>query len=346
MPYDLVADKVNSTLEAGDHPDHHNALANAVNDLDTARVQPIEDALSSAGDNVYAGMNVTPQRVDIRAGTSGSPLASLGPILRVSKTDAVTRATYVAGGGDPNAQTVDETAAVHGANTGTSASQLQVTGVIGTAKQAGNTSSGSGGPDACGVFGHGWVDASDAVGRAIGAYFVGRSESTTGKLSGVEVQAQNRSGSDHTCSATSASSSIGLLLGTSALSTNKVGAGIQFTHGTGDQKYDVGIAFASNDGGPCASASIRDNSSVAVSLDIAGSHSTAAIRLQNGAGNIVMNDNKLDMGTGFVLYRETSAPVAPAADQVKVWAQDNGSGKTQLMALFSSGVAQQIAIQP
>ena len=43
---------------------------------------------------------------------------------------------------------------------------------------------------------------------------------------------------------------------------------------------------------------------------------------------------------------EATAPSAGPANSVRIYAQDNGAGKTQLMALFSSGAAQQIAIQP
>jgi hypothetical protein len=41
-----------------------------------------------------------------------------------------------------------------------------------------------------------------------------------------------------------------------------------------------------------------------------------------------------------------TAPAAPAANQVRIYAEDDGTGKTRLMALFATGVAQQIAIQP
>jgi len=43
---------------------------------------------------------------------------------------------------------------------------------------------------------------------------------------------------------------------------------------------------------------------------------------------------------------EMTAPSAPSADRVRIYAEDNGSGKTRLMALFATGVAQQIAIEP
>lgn len=49
---------------------------------------------------------------------------------------------------------------------------------------------------------------------------------------------------------------------------------------------------------------------------------------------------------GVLSFIEQTAPAAPAANGCYVYAQDNGGGKTQLMALFSSGAAQQLAIEP
>lgn len=43
---------------------------------------------------------------------------------------------------------------------------------------------------------------------------------------------------------------------------------------------------------------------------------------------------------------EMTAPAAPAANEVRIYAEDNGSGKTRLMARFATGAAQQIAIEP
>jgi hypothetical protein len=43
----------------------------------------------------------------------------------------------------------------------------------------------------------------------------------------------------------------------------------------------------------------------------------------------------------------TSASIAaPSAKKARIYAEDNGSGKTRLMAVFPSGAAQQLAIQP
>jgi hypothetical protein len=50
-------------------------------------------------------------------------------------------------------------------------------------------------------------------------------------------------------------------------------------------------------------------------------------------------------GAGAELI-EMTAPSAPSANRVRFYAEDNGSGKTRLMALFATGAAQQVAIEP
>jgi hypothetical protein len=52
------------------------------------------------------------------------------------------------------------------------------------------------------------------------------------------------------------------------------------------------------------------------------------------------------MGVNYVELDERTAPAAPAANKVRIYCADNGAGKTRLMALFPSGAAQQIAIEP
>lgn len=49
---------------------------------------------------------------------------------------------------------------------------------------------------------------------------------------------------------------------------------------------------------------------------------------------------------GALSFIEQTAPSAPATNGVRIYAEDNGAGKTRLMALFATGVAQQIAIEP
>ena len=57
-------------------------------------------------------------------------------------------------------------------------------------------------------------------------------------------------------------------------------------------------------------------------------------------------DNQMQLDGGSLEMLEQTAPSAPSANAVRIYAEDNGSGKTKLMALFATGVAQQIAIEP
>lgn len=49
---------------------------------------------------------------------------------------------------------------------------------------------------------------------------------------------------------------------------------------------------------------------------------------------------------GALEMLEMTAPAAGAANTVRLYAEDNGSGKTRLMAIFPTGAAQQVAIEP
>lgn len=69
------------------------------------------------------------------------------------------------------------------------------------------------------------------------------------------------------------------------------------------------------------------------------------VRSVTGEAMVIRANYRTDFGKDIGLT-EMTAPSAPAANGVYIYAVDNGGGKTQLMALFSSGAAQQIAIQP
>jgi hypothetical protein len=67
------------------------------------------------------------------------------------------------------------------------------------------------------------------------------------------------------------------------------------------------------------------------------------------AANVMQINNGSGRGSGYGAATEMwemTAPAAPAANGVRIYAVDNGSGKTQLMAIFATGAAQQIAIEP
>lgn len=80
-----------------------------------------------------------------------------------------------------------------------------------------------------------------------------------------------------------------------------------------------------------------------------GNGTTIYFGLAGSAAGVMQLNNAVGKGSGYGAAAEMwemTAPAAPAANGVRIYAQDNGAGKTQLMALFASGAAQQIAIEP
>ena len=92
--------------------------------------------------------------------------------------------------------------------------------------------------------------------------------------------------------------------------------------------------------------SLRLDSTVGLGWNSGGPSSGADCGFfRSAAGVVVVNGANSTTG-GALEYIEQTAPSAPSADRVRVYAQDNGAGKTQLMALFNTGAAQQVAIEP
>lgn len=73
---------------------------------------------------------------------------------------------------------------------------------------------------------------------------------------------------------------------------------------------------------------------------------TRDITLMRVAAGVLGLTASASTGGAALEFREQTAPSAPSANNVRIYAVDNGAGKTQLMALFASGAAQQIAIEP
>jgi hypothetical protein len=68
--------------------------------------------------------------------------------------------------------------------------------------------------------------------------------------------------------------------------------------------------------------------------------------LYRNAAGIVGVRGATNSDGGALNFVEQTAPSAPSSNQVVIWAEDNGSGKTRLMARFATGANQQIAIEP
>jgi hypothetical protein len=75
--------------------------------------------------------------------------------------------------------------------------------------------------------------------------------------------------------------------------------------------------------------------------------STTVIKITDGStGFRDLSLRNIVGQTGYTEMVEMTAPASPAANTVRLYCEDNGAGKTRLMALFPSGAAQQVAIEP
>jgi len=68
--------------------------------------------------------------------------------------------------------------------------------------------------------------------------------------------------------------------------------------------------------------------------------------LVNSSEIVRLGANGLSMTTGYIEGAEQTAPAAPSSNGYRIYAEDNGAGKTRLMVKFATGAAQQIAIEP
>lgn len=304
--------------------------------IESASGRDIEDL---RGDDVgYAaiGGSLTPgTRVDLRAGTAAAPIAgsaNRGPLVKISKTEDLRVADYVSGAAN------EQSACLVLMNKGAATSEVQTNAAYFVAQNASTQSASN--DDAMGLGSTGRIIGS-GTGRGIGGYFVGRRDTATGTTNGIEVRSWNQTGTDGTYSPTSASDTMGIWL--SSGGTAKNGVAIQVGLVPGNPAWDVGIGFSKIGGASSvATAAISDDSDAVTSLRINGSHTTG-IDLSGGTFSGVA----LKMGDELVEGTERAAdPTAPAANGWRLYAKDNGAGKTQLGVLFSSGAFVPFATQP
>ena len=92
--------------------------------------------------------------------------------------------------------------------------------------------------------------------------------------------------------------------------------------------------------------SFRAGNSTFGNMDVFGTQAITATS-SSAALNVAQSGSGPSINTSsFIQGTEQTAPSAPAANGYRIFAQDNGAGKTQLMVIFASGAAQQIAIEP
>ena len=108
----------------------------------------------------------------------------------------------------------------------------------------------------------------------------------------------------------------------------------------GNASFSVGIGRSGNIGLALgANAGMRWTNDLPTSwADIHLTRRTASI--------LALSSNEARTSGAALELIEQTAPSAPGSNCVRIYAVDNGSGKTRLMALFPTGAAQQIAIEP
>jgi len=79
-----------------------------------------------------------------------------------------------------------------------------------------------------------------------------------------------------------------------------------------------------------------------LSSDASGTGDVSITRIAAG----ILGVRDASTGGGALSMIEQTAPAAPAANGCYIYAEDNGAGKTRLMAKFATGAAQQVAIEP
>lgn len=114
--------------------------------------------------------------------------------------------------------------------------------------------------------------------------------------------------------------------------------------------YGCAIGFSANTAGAGA-----DQTVIGTGADTSAADATAIGARSNcaHAGSVALGEStastataQLAAGPRHLEITEVTAPGVGGATSVRIYAEDNGAGKTRLMAQFGTGAAQQLAIEP
>jgi hypothetical protein len=125
--------------------------------------------------------------------------------------------------------------------------------------------------------------------------------------------------------------------------------GISGPQGTGVHGYsasNVGV-FAGTDTGVCVNARAAGNGSIALFGDARGTNSIALLAFGPSQldGDVAIV-GRLIVTDPTSLGQTSASQAAPSSGQVRLFARDNGRGKTQLCVQFASGEVQIVATEP
>lgn len=245
---------------------------------------------SGDNQNIFPANTTTAQRLYLLRGTDAAPDTQLHPLIKAVRTLA-TDATGVGGDGG------EQLAAIEGIAVSTAAGQSQPVGVYGAARNSGTVSASSDvRADAVGFYGVGRITGAGAIGAGFGAVLVGRRDVDTGRVTVIEVSAQNYTATPGTYTANGASNIKAQWIYCNG--DSDCGVAIQIQNAFG-RRFATGLGFGSqNTGGvvgPTVDNDIRTDSTAAIAYDLRGTHATAAIQdTSTSALGIFLNGTNTD----------------------------------------------------
>jgi hypothetical protein len=122
--------------------------------------------------------------------------------------------------------------------------------------------------------------------------------------------------------------------------------GTEFRSGNGAFKIESSLGMVINSGGGYAGNGLFFGNAINTLQSAATIRSEADIHLTRNAASVLrLSANGTDTGAALEGFEQT-APAAPAANGYRIFAEDDGSGKTRLMVRFATGASQQIAVEP
>ena len=260
------------------------------------------------------GGNLTPGlTAEFRVGTAGAPVtgsAGKGGVLKISKTEDLRVADFV------NGNTNEQSGAIVAHVKNLSTSEVQANALYVTAETTSTSATSGANRDAMGFAATGRVTGS-GTGYGIGGYLVGRRDTDTGKVNALEVRAWNETATNSSYSASTASDMMGIWLspsGPSGAGGRLTGAAMVIGRVNADAQWDVGIGIPQlSSGSPVLNQTFRDDSNSATSIQINGTHGTAAIQTGATAGPVQVGRTSAVINSGVLFEVYKSGPTTPLA---------------------------------
>lgn len=226
----------------------------------------------------YSTATTKGQVQSFAAGTKNAPDTSLNPLLKASRTLSLLSANV-------SGDAVEQASVGEDITIGTTSNQIQTVGRAGIAANEGESKGATDSPDACGIYGVGRILTS-GIGVGMGAFFRGESQTNTGRLSSIQIQAFNKRGVEDTELDTAFPNSSAIWIW--ADGPNQSSQAITIGNATGTQ-FDAGIVLNGQEAGG------KTGGIASTGIRCAGSYSKAAISVKQGSGPVILGASE----TGF-----------------------------------------------